>query len=402
MTDLEDQLEARGRLEALLPGGTRSAATRSPVFDAVVTHIEVNEKHGVGALLQTLFGSGEGMAVVRSDNHFGGKQAFGERCLRLIHGEAPRPAVYATVLRALGGMNVRRILCCPYYVDDVRSAIALRDVSGAPLCTWIMDDRNVCEDGIPDELLAELLAKSSLRLGISPELRDAYRAKFGVPFWLGPPVVPAHLVLETVAPELPGGEGAIVGNIWGRRWLDHLRRAVRGAGLKLDWYSPSGFQTAWCRYSVDEVAADGIRACGALEEAEYVKRLRRAPYVVVPSGLLDDAEDRRAIARLSLPSRIPYVLATAQAPVIVVGHPETAAAHFVVRTGTGVAVPYEAEPLRRAVEEVCRPETQRAMRSRAARLASVLSARGAVDWLWRSVEAGEPVDRRFEELVPPP
>ena len=41
-----------------------------------------------------------------------------------------------------------------------------------------MDDNNVHARGIPDELMREALEKASLRLAISPELRDAYEQKY--------------------------------------------------------------------------------------------------------------------------------------------------------------------------------------------------------------------------------
>ena len=69
------------------------------------------------------------------------------------------------------------------------SALAVRQTYGVPLCTYIMDDNNVASRGIPDDLMAELLENSALRLAISPELREAYEEKYGLKFWLLPPVV---------------------------------------------------------------------------------------------------------------------------------------------------------------------------------------------------------------------
>lgn len=53
---------------------------------------------------------------------------------------------------------------------------------------------------------------------------------------------------------------------------------------------------------------------------EYRKRpernsaVRAAPFAVLPSGTLDEDDDRRFLARLSLPSRVPYMMATAHIP----------------------------------------------------------------------------------------
>jgi hypothetical protein len=42
----------------------------------------------------------------------------------------------------LGGHDVKRILCVPYYPDDALSAIATAKLTSAPLVTYIMDDQN--------------------------------------------------------------------------------------------------------------------------------------------------------------------------------------------------------------------------------------------------------------------
>lgn len=399
--------ELRGRLHRLLgsapvalPAARRVKEAPLPARDVVVVHNEVTPAHGVGALLQTLFGEGRGLVTIRSQDHHGGTQRFGDERLRVSHGGQDRAAAYGNVLRAMGGLGVRRVLCAPYYPDDVRTAIALRDLYDAPLCTWIMDDQNVAEGGIPDALLRELLEKSRLRLAISVELRAAYEERYGCRFALAPPVVPAALVRAHPTPPPPAGRGLVVGNVWGRRWLELLRRTVRGSGVELDWTSPSGYR--YEEFDAAALAKDGIHPQGQVGQPEYLRRLAGCPYVVVPSGTLDAQDDRPGISRFSLPSRMTFVLAVCHAPMIVLGSPETAAARFVVRLGVGRAVPYDPAAFRAAVAEVTAPEAQRLFRARAAELAPRFSSEGVREWLWGSLEAGAPVDDRFERLGDPP
>jgi hypothetical protein len=393
----------RARLDALLghPGGLadeRAAAPRP--CDALVVHVEVTSTHGVGALLETLFGTGGGLVTVRSADHFGGAQRFGDRHLLLSHAGRRRPEVYGAVARAFLGDDVRRILCVPYYPDDARTAVALHDVHGAPLCTWVMDDQNVAVRGIDDATMAELLAKSRLRLAISPELRAAYEAKYQLPFHVAPPAAPAALV-RTV-PELPPADalaarrGLVVGNIWGQRWLELLRQTVRGSGVALEWSSPSAYRFE--RFDPDALRQDGIVPVGALPQPEYVAALRAAPFVVVPSGTLDADDDRQEFSRYSLPSRMTFALAVSHVPLLVLGSPDTAAARFAERLGVGRVVPYDTERFRAAVDELTTPDVQRALRARAAELARRFSSEGFVAWLWRSLEAGAPADGRFDTL----
>ena len=405
-TSLEAQRAARARLAAVLDDRA------VPVFpaegdlerglgarrDVLVVHDVVNRTHGVGVLLLAVFGRGRHLITVHSHAFFPGGQPLGERAIALAQGRAPRPEVYGRVLDAFAGVAVRRILCVPYYEDDARTAVALHDLYGAPLCTWLMDDQNVADHRIGDAAMRELLEKSRLRLAICPELRTAYQEKHGQRLWLAPPLVDARDVRAgpPTAPAAPGARALVVGNVWGRRWLEDLRQVVRAAGLQLDWTSPSAYRFE--QVEREALARDGIHCLGRLEGEAYLARVRAAPFLVVPTGTLGPEDDRPAVTRYSLPSRMTYVLATSHTPMLVLGSPESAAARFVERLGVGRAVPYDPAALREAAAALSDADAQRALRARAAGLAPSFSAEGMEAWLWRSLELGEPADDRFERL----
>jgi hypothetical protein len=260
-----------------------------------------------------------------------------------------------------------------------------------------MDDRNVQSDGIPDALLGELLRRSALRLAISQELCDALQGKYGVPVAFVPPVVDPALVPRDPVP-LPADarRGAMIGNVWGRRWLGRLLDALEGSGVELEWFASA--PPRWHAAGVAELRRAGVRRREGLPDAALAAELRRAAFAVLPTGTLDAEDDNAAIARFSLPSKLVYTTAVAHLPVLVVGHPGTAAARFVTRAGIGLTVPYERRAFRAAAAELARPEVQRALRARAAALAPAFSADGARAWIWRSLEAGGPIDDRWERL----
>ena len=372
--------------------------------DAVVTHIEVNDKHGVGVLIRRLFRGRANVISVRSRNHYGGEQDFGDLDLCISHENTSRDAVFLNVLDALKRSTVARVLCVPYYPDDVRNALALSEVCGAPLGTYLMDDQNICADGIPDELMRELLAKSSLRLAISPELAICYELKYGCKLWLMPPVVTAgHILSEIREPEAVRSartSGVIVGNIWGQRWLDLLRETVRDSGVTLRWHSNNYFR--FLSGAGDELARDSIIVPEGppLPDEELIEVLRQAPFVVVPSGTLDETDDRRFIARLSLPSRIPFVMAVSHTPFIVLGDKRTGAARFVEDLRIGTVCPYDRKAFREAVDHVTQPDVNLSMRRNALAVAPRYSDDGAAEWIWQSLARGEPLDRRYEEMMP--
>ncbi len=386
------------------PTATGSTSARLGPFhgpvDVIVTLCELNGRHGTGVLVQRLFGAGASIVTVRSRDLYGGEQDFGARRTILAHGEATRAEVFSSILDLVAGLQVRRILAIPYKHDDVRSAIALKAITGAPLLTWIMDDQNVEATEIPDAPLRELLERCELRLAISAEMRGAYQSKYGLSFHLAPPAAPpAHLLRHPAAADagrLAARHGLVVGNIWGERWLDDLLEALRGSGVALDWHSAGG--CPWMKIDEDRLAAAGLRLRGHLPEPELVAALRASPFVVVPSGTFEGEDSHRFVARLSLPSRIPYVAATSGTPVVVVGHPETAAARFVRRHDLGVVTPYDRRAFRAAIDGVCTAEAQARHRAAAAALAPALSSAGMASWLWNSLALGRPADDRFAPL----
>ena len=273
-----------------------------------------------------------------------------------------------------------------------------------PLCTWLMDDQNLTADGIPDSLMRELLAKSTLRLAISPELCEGYALKYGYKMSFMPPLVSTQFILPRVN-QLPDAalrakSAVIIGNIWGQRWLELLRPTVRDSGVTLRWYNNGEFR--WLSCTKEALAGDGIflQAGSRDPDERMVEILRQAPFVVVPSGVLDDTDDRRFIAQLSLPSRIPYILATSQAPILVMGSPETAAARFVTANGIGIVAPYDRQAFQDAVERISRPDVNLGLRRAALLLALRFADIGGAEWLWQSLARGEPVDTRYEEMLP--
>ena len=369
--------------------------------DAIVTHVEVNERHGVGVLVRRLFGGESNIVSIRSRDLYGGSQDFGLRHLCIPQTGATRDRAFWNVARALRGITVKRVLCIPYYPDDVWNGIALAEMFRAPLCTYIMDDQNLFIDGIPDDLMRELVSISSLCLAISPELREGYQAKYGKLFWFVPPLVPARFIPRKANEISEISESpAIVGNIWGQRWIELLRETVRGTGITLRWFNNGEFR--WLPCSKEELAADGIVPQESPHrDADLIAILRRSPYVVVPSGTMDSTDDRGFIAKLSFPSRIPYIFATSHAPLLVLGSAETSAARFVRAAGIGIVAPYRRDAFLDAIREITEPATNSRFRRRAFELSARYTDEGAADWIWRSLAQGRPVDERYQELLDP-
>jgi hypothetical protein len=370
--------------------------------DAIITHVEVNDRHGVGKFVRMIYHGEPRIISLRSANLYDGQHDLGDLSFCIRHENKARDAVFTRVIDTLGDNTVRRIVCIPYFPDDIRTALAVKEIFGASMCTYIMDDQNICTgDGIPDGLMSELLAKSRLRLAISPELKRAYETKYDHKVWYMPPLVPARFIpSRLIAPPAGKGrlEGVIIGNIWGAQWVNLLRDTVRHSDIKLHWYSNGGFR--WLPCTKDSLIADSIIPCDPPQDDPLIEILRSSRFAVVPSGTLDENDDRRFLAQLSLPSRMPFMMAASHIPILVLGNRQTGAARFVEHFGIGLVANYDRQAFVEAVSYITRPEVNLEMRRRALVASGRFSDAGAAEWIWQSLARGQPIDLRYEDLVP--
>ena len=405
----------------------------------VVSSVEINSRHGTGLLIQYLFDDFSEIATVASRSCYNGDRVRSAVHHDLPHGTLARHEIYEYVLSWFRNSPPKQAYIVPYFKTDLLIAIALKDLFGTSICIHFMDDNNIYDDEIPDHIMAESVEKAELSFAISSEMRNAYEQRYGKKFYVLPPIVPENLIkrgvdAESVAEETEASEpevkryqrvvqflkgklsslrknrsnhksvapkdsrrGILVGNVWDQRWLDMLRETVRGSGYEVDWYSNNP-DAVWLNQQTSELANDGIHLRDALWGQDLVDELRRRPFAVMPSGTLCDNEPRESIARLSLPSRIPYVMSVSQLPIIVLGSKETVASRFVNRMGIGETIDYNSSQFSEVVSKIMTPESQKQIRTRAANVSPTFSATGLEKWLWDSVEKKMPADDRFEDL----
>lgn len=401
---LSKTVELRQKLTSLIDSKETLPSKVLSIADVIITANEVNEMHGTGVLISRIFTDSSNIFSIRSSNHYNAAHSFGNVSICISHRGFSRSEVFSNILREFNGITAKRVLCVPYYPDDVLSALVVKELFGIPLCTYIMDDQNICSKGISDELMEELLKKSSLCLAISPEMQYAYEQKYSTKFWLLPPVVSSKLLQSRArlpVEEIQDSKASIlIGNIWGQRWLELLRETIRGSGIKVHWYCNRGSKSEWLTFDKKDLEKDGIIIHNSLKEPDLVAVLRNYAFAIVPSGVLDETDDNRAVAQLSLPTRIPFVLATSNTPVIILGSRKTAAARFVERFQVGIVCDYNLFSFRQTVDRITSSETQLSMRQNSAAIADYFSADEIDKWIWRSLELGEPCDLKFEKLMP--
>jgi hypothetical protein len=394
-----NNLELRNQLLKLIGETPSSNQTQPhPQVDVVVTCTEVNHQHGTGILVQRIFEEDSEIFSLRGCNYYRGEQTFGSAQACLLVTNWSRADIFAAVLSTLKHCQPRRVICIPSRPEDVSLAIAVKHIFGIPLCTYIMDDPNVYVGTVPDPLMRELLTHSTLRLAISPEMRQAYEQKYDLKFWLLPPVVASDVI--RIAPEpvpVRSQRGILVGNIWGQDWLDRLRQTIRGTGIAIDWYC-NNQKSSWLNFDRAQLSLDGITLHPGLPEAELASVLRQSAFAILPSGTLDAKDGQTAIAALSLPSRIAFLIASSQIPIVVLGSEATASARFIERFQVGAVSPYQATAFKTVVERICTASVQRQLRQNAANLAPWFDCKDVSDWIWRSLDNnGTPIDDRYEQ-----
>jgi len=376
------------------------------VGNVVATATEINSRHRTGLLVQHLFDNLESLTTICSRRMYHGERVKSSIHHDLPNGQLDRHEVYASVLNWFRESPPKRAYVVAFYEEDLIIAMALKDLFGTKVCLHFMDDQNVYGGHISDQTMKEALGKADLSFAISPEMRVAYQNKYGRKIHIFPPIVPEEVVLhEQLAVSQKARDsknrGILIGNIWDEEWFNQLRATVRGSKCEIDWFSNNHnavFGDQRVDSLADELASDGIYLHDALWGDDLIQELQRRPFALMPSGTLDANEETVGIAKLSLPSRIPFITATAQLPIIVLGSPETASARFVNRFQLGECVEYDGQKFKAAVQRVCEPQTQSSIRERAARIGPVFSADNMEAWLWQSLDQSSPVDNRYEDL----
>jgi hypothetical protein len=383
---LQENKTESGPAKAILDGAT-----------LVITHAELSSRHGTGALLLKLLRHEPSLAVFHS-KHFFKTHDIEVPAFHVVHSGSQLQRGHRLVRSLLGHKQIRRILCVPFYEDEVQTALVAQVCTGAPLALYIMDDQNIHVHEIPDEPLGRLIQQANICVAISPALCAAYQAKYQRRFWLAPPTadpdlfVPPDYRFEVKHPP----RGILVGNLWSSHTLGRFRETIRVSGLQIDWCGNAG--KPFIALDPNELSKEGIFLRSHLPEPSLIELARAVDFAVIPAGTLNGSDTHEWLARASLPSRIVYLMATTNLPMIVMGHPETAAARFVTDLGLGTVCDYTADSFQSAVSRVTDPLVSAKIRQRARSLSPTFSTKELVSWLWESMDRGQAFDDRFEQL----
>jgi hypothetical protein len=369
----------------------------------LISAVEINDHHGVGVYLARLFGNEPNVIALRSRSMYGGSCVFSPRSYEIGRSASGDSGEWRSRLSALcKDLDVARIVAVPYFPEDFENALLFKELTGARLCVYLMDDQNIFESEVSDRLVDQLLKKSDLRLAISPEMRAAYQTKFRYKFVFFPPVVRSDEIIEE---NLLGTFGidriALTGNFWRKATFDKFCALIRRTGVQVDWFG-KGPSASWLETDPGRLAEIGIHCTGFLPAPEFVSRLRQYPVMIVPSGSLDSDDGNLAFSHFSLPSRLVFGLAQARIPVLVLGHPETAAGRFVRQLGIGEISAYDTEPFQLTLAKMLGKEYQRNTRKRCLEVSHHFVTKDPGAWILNSVERGKALPSPFDGLLENP
>lgn len=373
------------------------SASRNPIEvahprprDLLITGCEVSSTHGTGILLQRAFPDSADFITLRSQTIVEGHEAFGDSHLVLDSRTLDDRQLERKLRQLLQPFSIRRILSVPFGGADFRHSLAARAITGAPLCTYVMDDQTAFASTVPRKLAATTFKASDLRVAISREMADAYLQIFDTQFDVLPPTVNSmeHAVSNQWDPStVRASHGVLVGNVWSPRQFQDLRAVVRGAGLQVDWFGRPDSKALGI--DVATLAREGIHLRGVVPEPELAQHIAAHPFVIVLSGILDGTEGNEWLSRLSLPSRICFILTQTHTPILVLGSPDTCASRFVTSLGIGMNAAYDSGSVRRRIRSLTQPNSRPDFIAAAQAAAPGFVMPQAGTWIWDSLSAGQ-------------
>ncbi len=398
--NLQTIIETGSVLSPILSTASASVARSQPDGEGkklLITPNEINLLHGTGVLLNRLYHPSE-VVTIRSREDYADKGPFLGSVIRGVG--CPRAEIFSLTLQCLANNNIKSILCVPYYREDYLIAIAAKSILGVPMSVWVMDDSIIHHSEVPREMARELFGLADVRFAISPAMRDAYERDFQLKFYMLPPTVSAQSLEVIHKPNFSLNSEkkicAMVGNIWGSTWLDQLALMIKEGGWTVHWYG-KGSSCGWLNTTPEALKELNIFEKGYVPESELAQILTAYPFAILPTGAGDDSDDRKGVTLLSLPTRMPFLLAVAQIPMLVIGSAQSSSAAFIKRFGIGLNCDYNAENFASALGKISDATFNAECRKNCASLARIFSDEGLAEWIQAATVNKTVTRTRFED-----
>lgn len=379
----------------------RTDLQKQDAKDLIISHNEINHRHGVGILLNRIFDPPTCLNIRSREQYPGDVGPFTSFHIDAVG--KPLPMLTSLVSAILSRQHIKRIICVPYYPEDYLIGVIAKRILSVPMVVWIMDDTSLIDSLVSQNIALELFDAADVRFAISAEMRDIYKTAFERKFYILPPTVNCSLIGQfpqaNISQNMETKTCVMIGNVWCRTWLENLFRLIKKSDWTIHWYG-DGTACPWLSTSAGELSDHNIIEKGFLPETAFLQSVSKYPFAIVPSGSGAEDDDRRGITLLSLPSRIPFLLATTHIPILVVGSEKSCAARFVHRFKIGISTDYNESQFLAAVTRLSDPAFRSECFDNAAASAKIFSHEGLVDWIRRCCDSRVVTDDRFERFFP--
>lgn len=343
-------------------------------WQLVITHNEISERHGTGALLVRLLRDVPRLLNIRTASHHprvdldidchllasgSGDTSQAERCRQLLHISDHR--------------EIARILVVPFTEEECLIALAAKHIFGAEITLYLMDDQNIHHPNIRDSIFTDLIVASTRRFAICDALGEAYERKFKCPFeTLLPAMDDQYLQIHPLDPVVGQNSSAVmIGNVWTHEWLERLTSLAESSGISIDWYGNVG--EPFINRDAVHFEKKGVTFKGFLQESQLIQQIRKYPYAIVPTAEPQNDSGHAWMAFLSFPSKIITLTASGNLPIVLIGPDHSPGAKFVIEKNLGMVVPYQKEDLQRCHSALLNMEEQAVYRKSAAAVAHKFS-----------------------------
>ena len=359
----------------------------------VVTGGALGERGPSGVLLNRLLHN-ERPTILVSSTGIQREGLIGDFQIQLQDTGKSRRDLYLEIGAQLAYSSVGRILCAPFGLDDLRTAVAAADITGAPLALYLVSRFAEPHSWELEQALREALAKSRIRFAPTEDLRAYYQKRYGHKIWILPPVIHhgTHALTPRKRPPVPVRQGVILGSVSDLKNFDQLRQMVRNSGVKF----------TWCRSSIllqqkSDLANDGITVAADSSEERAIRAAAEADFALIidssrAEGIKNQFSDIAQLENL-------FLAVSAGLPAIVLSNQETEAGRFVEAFGLGKTSTFSEAAVKGLVPpELTSEETAGNVNQMVKNLAPLASAQTVTGILWESLQRGTLIDEQFEKV----
>jgi len=305
-------------------------------YFVVITAVELNAHHGTGNFLRQICPETKGVVY----HFFRAISIYNNICdVAGIHKVIPDNCKLGFVDYLKYKIFKPKVLVCPYFEKNIDFALYLKKHFNPVIITYLLDDQNIAVKKISNTNLRQLFRVSKKIYCISEEMQKAYNSKFKIKCEVLLPKLckrSFYIANKYRFSKSAKTECCLIGNIWDNDRLNEILDICRTNKLRITWFG-YGPDAPWLYIKIKKLKKSDIKIGGWLPEKQLFKKISQLPFVILPTGGNFIKDERKEITRFSLPSRLFFLGAHSNTPILVLGRKRSAVGNFVKKNNFGIA-----------------------------------------------------------------